>query len=104
MFNLNIEDIVSNRDIIFDSNNNNISEKIESLEEESKNILNDLNLKRNNININDINIQIPSKDIGLKQNEKQDNINNINYFNDIKNNDRMGIILKIIILLKKFQI
>ena len=42
--NFHIEDIVSTRDIIFD-NNNNTSEKIDSLGEENKNFLNDLPLK-----------------------------------------------------------
>ena len=44
--NFHIEDIVSTRDIIFD-NNNNTSDKIDSLGEENKNFLNDLPLKLN---------------------------------------------------------
>ena len=47
--NFHIEDIVSTRDIIFD-NNNNTSEKIDSLGEENKNFLNDLPLKLNQNN------------------------------------------------------
>ena len=43
--NFHIEDIVSTRDIIFD--NNNTSDKIDSLGEENKNFLNDLPLKLN---------------------------------------------------------
>ena len=89
-FNLNIEDIVSTRDIIFDTINNNSSEKIENLETENKNILHDLPLKINNSNIlskeqskgPEINNIIEENDKSLRFAIENNNKNDIDFIKD----------------------
>ena len=83
--NLHIEDIESNRDIIFDNINNNIPQKIESLEEESKNILHDLPLKLNNSN----NFNKKSLEDSSKINNYEDNDKSLKFA--IENNNKIDI-------------
>ena len=89
-FNLNIEDIVSNRDIIFDNIENNInsSEKIESFDGDNRNILNDLPLKLNNNTFNNVlNEKAISKKIGKNSNNNSETKKNIINYNNIEEND-----------------